>query len=181
MARAASLSATVLALTGIACLAAEPAPAATPAAAAPATAAVLVQPAVNQAFIAKTLALTDKTLVTSQGALDLAKPAAALPFAPKSQKDRVAALQVGVDTVAGLKGELTELSQGRPAKADGILAGLSSGKGPSLTDRLKGLPGAEVLQSVLGAPGVAQALVTATPVDQAPGYATAAAALGMGK
>lgn len=179
MSRAAPLSAALaaLALLAGAVPAAEPAPAANPAA----TAAALAQPAVNQAFLGKTLGLLDKHLATAQSALDVAKPAAALPFAPKSQKDKVSTMQAGVDTLTALKGELTGLSQGRPAKADGIMAGLASGQGPSLTDRLKGVPGADVLQSVLGAPGVAQALVSATPVDQAPGYGTAAAVLGLGK
>ena len=141
------------------------------------TAPKVAVPAVNASFLTSATALADKLLGSANGSLDLAKQAAALPFAGALAKGKVDAAAAQVDSATKLKSELTGLSQGHAAPAGGILAGLSSGSGPSLADRFKGLPLAGTVQTVLGNQELIKSLAAGLPLDKVPGYAAAAQAL----
>jgi hypothetical protein len=134
-------------------------------------------PAANASFLTSATAMADKLLGSANGSLDLAKQAAALPFAGALAKGKVDAAAAQVDSATKLKSELTGLSQGHAAPAGGILAGLSSGTGPSLADRFKGLPLAGTVQTVLGNQELIKALAAGLPLDKVPGYTVAAQAL----
>lgn len=137
----------------------------------------LSQPAVNASFLTNSTALVGTLLGQAGPALDLAKTAASVPFAGTSAKGKVTAAQAQFDAATTLKGELTGLSAGKAPVASGILGSIASGTGPSLADRFKGLPLAGTVQTILGNPEMVKALVSALPLDQVPGYATAAQAL----
>lgn len=141
----------------------------------------LVQPAVNSAFLTKASSLATSLVGQANTSLDIAKQAAALPFAGESAKNKVKAAQTEVDNATTLKGELTGLSQGKAPAAGGILASVSGGTGPSLADRFKGLPLASTVQTVLGNKELVTALTSALPLDKVPGYATAEQALALVK
>ena len=141
------------------------------------TAPAVAVPAVNASFLTSATAMADKLLSSANGSLDLAKQAAALPFAGAMAKGKVDAATAQVDSATKLKSELTGLGQGHAAPVGGILAGLSGGTGPSLADRFKGLPLAGTVQTVLGNQELIKSLVAGLPLDKVPGYTTAAQAL----
>lgn len=141
------------------------------------TAPTVAVPAVNASFLASATAMADKLLGSANGSLDLAKQAAALPFAGVLAKGKVDAAAAQVDSATKLKSELSGLSQGQAAPAGGILAGLSGGTGPSLADRFKGLPLAGTVQTVLGNQELIKSLAAGLPLDKVPGYTVAAQAL----
>lgn len=134
-------------------------------------------PAVNAGFLTKAGDLAKQLLGQATSGLDVAKTAAALPFAGAATKAKVATAETQVSSAKQLQGELATLSNGGKPAADGILASLSSGTGPSLADRFQGLPLASTLQSVLGNQEIVSALIAAAPLDGVPGYATAKQAL----
>ncbi len=140
-------------------------------------ASALVQPAVNASFLTSSTALVNSLLGQAGSALDVAKTAAAVPFAGEAAKAKVVAAQSQVSAATELKTELTGLSKGQAPAATGILGSLAGGSGPSLADRFKGLPLASTAQAVLGNQELVKSLVSALPLDQVPGYATASQAL----
>lgn len=137
----------------------------------------LVQPAVNTPFLTNSTAMVGSLLGQAGAALDLAKQAAAVPFAGAAAKSKVATAQAQVDSATTLKGELASLTKGQAPAAGGILAGIAGGTGPTLADRFKGLPLAGTLQTVLGNQEMIKGLMSALPLDQVPGYTTASQAL----
>jgi hypothetical protein len=140
--------------------------------------AAVTQPAVNSSFLTGASSLVEKLMGQAGGALSLAKQAAAIPFAGSAAKGQVDSAQNQVDLATKLKSELASLSQGKAPGAGSILSGLSDGSGPSLSDRFKGLPLADTVQSVLGNKEIAGALLKGLPLDKIPGYALASQALG---
>lgn len=134
-------------------------------------------PAVNVPFLKNLGGLSEQLLGQATSALGVAKQASALPFSGDAAKAKVTAAQGQVDAATTLKSEVAGLSQGNTPAPTGILGSLSSGTGPSLTDRFKGLPLAGTLQTVLGNKEMVSALVTMAPLDKVPGYAAASQAL----
>jgi len=140
----------------------------------PATAQAVAVPAANKTVLEHCKAWTDK-LGTATGLVrDSTKTAAELPFAPASAKTKAQAAQAQATDAAGLGADVQSLLGGKPASSDGLMSKLSSG-GLNLGERFKGIPGADMLQQVLGTPGIADALMKNLPVDQVPGYSTVAA------
>lgn len=142
---------------------------------APAAAAKPV-PAANDALLQKCSPLIDKLRAAAHAAESTAAKASALPFAGGLAKEALAKAKLQSTDADSLGNDLTNLRAGKAAATDGLLSQIASGKA-SITDRLKSLPGADVLQQVLGSPGVASALLQQLPVDKVPGYATVQAAL----
>ena len=138
---------------------------------------VVAVPAVNVPFLKNLGGLSEQLLGQATTSLGVAKQAAALPFAGDAAKAKVTEAQSQVDSATTLKSEVTSLGQGQKPAANGILGSLSSGTGPSLADRFKGLPLAGTLQTVLANKEMVSALVTMAPLDKVPGYAAAAQAL----
>ena len=134
-------------------------------------------PAVNASFLQQAGVLAGRLLGQANTAHDVAKSAAALPFAGDAAKAKVAKSHEQASAAAQLKGELASLASGNAPAGDGILAQLGSGTGPSLADRFSGLPLASTLQTVLGNRELISALLAAAPLDQVPGYAVAKQAL----
>lgn len=143
----------------------------------PAAEAAAAVPAVNASFLTQAGELAKQVLGQATSGLDVAKSAAALPFAGSAAKAKVTAAEAQVGSAKELQSELATLSGGGKPAADSILGHLSSGTGPSLEDRFKGLPLAGTLQTVLGNKDVVSALISAAPLDNVPGFATAKQAL----
>jgi hypothetical protein len=137
----------------------------------------ITQPAVNSTFLTGASSLVEKLMGQAGGALNLAKQAAAIPFAGSAAKGQVDTAQSQVDTATKLTNELTGLSQGKAPGAGSILGSLSDGSGPSLSERFKGLPLADTVQTVLGNKEITGALLKGLPLDKIPGYAVASQAL----
>lgn len=134
-------------------------------------------PAVNVPFLKNLGGLADQLVGQAGGALDLAKQATALPFAGDAAKAKVVTAQGQLDTANSLKSEISSLAGGHTLGADSLLGKLSSGSGPSLADRFKGLPLASTVQTVFDNKELLGALVKLAPLDQVPGYAVASQAL----
>ncbi|MFM2091786.1 MAG: hypothetical protein RLZZ127_2275 [Planctomycetota bacterium] len=161
-------------------------PAGVPAAAS--AAAAVQMPAVNMAFARRALEATTTVAQACQSNLDVAKAAAAVPFAGDKAKKKVDSAQGALDVANGVRTDLTAISNGQTPAADGMLAKIAAAQmapkegdkpAPSPLDKLKAIPGAQAAIDVLSTPGVAGALVQALPLDKVPGYSTAAQALGL--
>ncbi len=131
-------------------------------------------PAANKTLLEHCKALTDKLGSATAVVRDSTKTAADLPFAPASAKTKAQAAQAQATDAAALGAEVQSLLGGTPASSDGLMSKVASGA-LNLGERFKGIPGADLLQQVLGTPGIADALMKNLPVDKVPGYSTVAA------
>jgi hypothetical protein len=102
-----------------------------------------------------------------------------LPLAGAAAKNKVTEAQAQVGTASGLISDLANLAGGKAASTTGLLAGLAGGTGGEAAKTFASIPGADLLIQALSTPGVAQALISALPVDQVPGFAATKSALGM--
>jgi hypothetical protein len=163
---------TILHLTALACLAGAPlstvcaADAATPA---PAVAAAATVPAVNQTLLERCVSLAGQAADAAHKGADIAQKAASLPFAGASTKANADAAATKASDATSLLSDFKSLQSGQAPSTTGTLAQAASGS-LSIGDRLKGLPGAAVLQQIFAVPGVGDALIKNLPVDKVPGF-----------
>ncbi len=133
-------------------------------------------PAANRTLLETCVELAGQASGAAQKAQDTAATAASLPFAGSAAKKTLEAAKAKTADANGLLGDLKGLLAGKAAGGEGVLAQVAKGSF-HVGERLKNLPGAELLQQVLGTPGIADALMKMLPVDQVPGYDTVQKAL----
>lgn len=155
----------------LACLAGLPSTTILAADAAATEAAAAAVPAANKGMLEKCLELAGQIAGGAQKAQDTAATAAGLPFAGASVKKALEAAKARTADATSLTGDLKGMLGGKAPAGEGIMSQVAKGS-LNLGERFKGLPGADLLQQVLGTPGMADALIKMLPVDQVPGYAT---------
>lgn len=136
-----------------------------------APAAAVAIPAANKTMLEKCMELAGQVSGAAHKAESTAATAASLPFAGGMAKSALEAAKAKVADSDGLLGDLKGLLGGKPAASEGVLSQVAKGSF-NIGERLKGLPGAELLQQALGAPGMADGLLKMLPVDKLPGYDT---------
>lgn len=142
-----------------------------------ATAVAAAVPAANKTVLEKCMEFAGQISGAAHKAESTAATAASLPFAGDMAKKALDAAKAKVVDSDGLLGGLKGLLAGQAPAAGSVMSQVAQGSF-NVGERFKGLPGADLLQQVLGVPGMTNALVSMLPVDQVPGYATVQALLG---
>ena len=147
--------------------------------------AAAAEPALNLAFAKRALDFSTNAVTTAQSGLEAAKLAASTPLGGSKAKARVEQAQGKLDTATALKSDFALLADGKAPAKDGLLTKLTSASDPNaksgIMERIKALPGAEMVVSALATPGVPEALIAMTPLDQVPGLPAAVSALAAAK
>ncbi|MBA3937111.1 MAG: hypothetical protein H0X38_06590 [Planctomycetes bacterium] len=136
-------------------------------AAVPAAAAAV--PAVNQTLLERCISLASQAADSAHKGADIAQKAAGLPFAGASARTNADAAATKANDASGLLSDFKNLQSGQAPSPTGTLAQTASGS-LNLGERLKGLPGAAVLQQIFAVPGLGDALIKNLPVDKVPGF-----------
>ena len=115
--------------------------------------------------------MVDPAVKTSQTGVDTAKAATGMGLGGEKAKKKVEKAQSQLDTAKALQADLRLVADGKPPGTDGLIANLKADDPdkPATMDRLKAVPGIETVSNVLATPGVPEALVNMTPIDQVPG------------